>query len=100
MKIFRCIIDDGKDVFKTYLAAKNKKDLLSKYAGNGDFEKITDETKEYFTFESVNKLRDSLTHTGWSKPETELICALLEDHIAQREKKHKPKESEKESESE
>lgn len=96
MKLFKCIIDDGKDVFKTYLAAKNKKDLLAKNAGNGNFEKITDETKEYFTFESVNKLRDSLTATGWGAPETELICALLEEHIAQREKKHKPKESESE----
>lgn len=96
MKIFKCIIDDGKNVFKTYLAAKNKKDLLAKNAGNGEFEKITDETEEYFTLESVNKLRDSLTSTGWSKPETELICALLEDHIVQVNKKRQPKESESE----
>lgn len=100
MKIFRCIIDDGKDVFKTYLAAKNKKDLLAKNAGNGNFEKITDETGEYFTPESPQLLREHLTAMHWGAPETELICALLEDHIAQREKKHKPKESEKKSESE
>ena len=94
MKLFKCIIDNGDNVFKTYLAAKNKKDLLAKNAGNGNFEKITDETGELFTPESPNMLRDSLTSTGWGAPETELICALLEEHITQTEKKRKPKESE------
>ena len=81
MRIFKCIIDDGKDVFKTIVACKNKKEVLTVYGGNGKFEKVTDVTKNYFTEESVDRLRIDLRRTGWGAPETELICALLQEHI-------------------
>ena len=48
MKLFKCIVDDGKDVFKTLIAVKNKKCLLDVYGGNGTFEKIDDVTNDYF----------------------------------------------------
>lgn len=82
MKVYKCIIDDGQDVFKTYLSAKSKKDLLSKYSGNGSFEKITDITGELFTSESVDMLRETLLNNGWGEPETNLISALLQEHLA------------------
>lgn len=40
MKLYECIVDDGKDVFKTLTASKSKKELLSVYGGNGSFEKL------------------------------------------------------------
>lgn len=81
MKLFECIVDDGKNVFKTLTAAKNKKELLSVYGGNGSFEKIKDVTNEYFTNETPDKLTSDLQKCGWGKGEIELIRALLEEHI-------------------
>lgn len=84
MKLFECIIDDGKDVFKTLTASKNKKELLFVYGGNGSFEKITDVTNEYLIPGSVDKLRCDLQRIGWGKGEIEIICALVEEHIEKR----------------
>jgi hypothetical protein len=82
MKLYECIVDDGNNVFKTLSTAKNKKELLSVYGGNGDFVKIDDVTNEYFTSESSEKLDDDLLRMGWGEAERKLICALLEEHIA------------------
>ena len=84
MKLFECIIDDGKNVFKTLTASKNKKELLSVYGGNGTFEKITDVTNKYLISESVDKLRHDLQSMEWGKGEIEIICALVEEHINKR----------------
>ena len=81
MKLFECIVDDGESVFKTLTASKNKKELLSVYGGNGKFEKIKDVTSDYLNNESITKLYDSLCKTGWGKGETELIVALVEEHL-------------------
>lgn len=86
MKLFECIVDDGQDVFKTFVAAQSKKELLSVYGGNGSFEKIKDVTKDYFTNTSVDFLRESLIKTGWGKGEIELITALLDEHIKKQNK--------------
>ncbi|MFG6325251.1 MAG: hypothetical protein K1W00_00220 [Lachnospiraceae bacterium] len=81
MKLFRCIVDDGENVFKTLTAAKNKKELLEVYGGNGTFEKIEDVTNEYFTEKSVEYLATSLRCTSWGEGEINIICALLDEHI-------------------
>lgn len=81
MKLFKCIVDDGREVFKTMTAAKNKKELLAVYGGNGTFEKIEDVTNEYFTEESPERLDTDLIRLGWGEGERKLICALLEQHI-------------------
>ena len=81
MKLYECIVDDGKDVFKTLTAAKNKKELLSVYGGNGSFEKIKDVTNDYFTNETPQKLASDLQMCGWGRGEIELIKALVEEHI-------------------
>lgn len=82
MKLFNCIVDDGRNVFWTLTAVKNKKELLSVCGGNGTFVKIEDVTKEYFTDESPDKLADDLSRCGWGKGEVELIRALLEEHMS------------------
>lgn len=81
MKLFECIIDDGKDVYKSLCTAKSKKELLNVYGGNGDFIKIKDITNEYFDETSAEELRNDLIKTGWGEGETKLIVALLEEHI-------------------
>ena len=80
MKLFECIIDDGENVFKTVTAAKNKKELLNVYGGNGTFEKIKDVTKTYNEV-SVDVLRDTLARAQYGRGEQELICALLKEHL-------------------
>lgn len=80
MRLYECIIDDGTDVFKTVTAAKNKKELLNIYGGNGTFEKIKDITKDTQHM-SVDYLRDSLRTTGWGIPEITLLTALLQQHL-------------------
>lgn len=84
MKLYNCIIDDGKSIFRAFTAAKSKKELLSVYGGNGNFEKIEDVTDEYLIPESVEKLDSDLLRTGWGEAERRLICALVEEHLNHR----------------
>ena len=81
MKLFECIVDDGKDVFKTLTAAKSRKALIDEYGGNGDFIRIKDVTAEYFTEASAEKLEEDLRRMGWGEGERRILCALLEAHI-------------------
>lgn len=81
MRLFKCIVDDEKNIYKTLTAAKNKKELLEIYGGNGTFEKITDVTNDYFTEESPEMLKEHLARMGWGDGEREIIAALLEEHI-------------------
>lgn len=83
MKLFKCIVDDGENVFKTLTAAKSKKELLEVYGGNGTFEKIEDVTNEYFSdlIASIECLEESLRRTGYGEGEISILCALLDQHI-------------------
>ncbi|MDE7298355.1 MAG: hypothetical protein K2N94_05940 [Lachnospiraceae bacterium] len=81
MKLFECIIDDGEIVFKTNIAAKSKREMLDKWGGNGNFEKVTDKTNDYFNEDSIERLNDDLMRLHWGDGERKLICALLEEHI-------------------
>lgn len=87
MKLFECIIDGEEGVFKTFLTAKNKKELTENYVDGGRFEKITDVTDEYLIPESVDLLREHLSQKGWGKAETAIICRLVEEHIRERDEK-------------
>lgn len=80
MKLYECIVDDGQSVFKTVTAAKNKKELLNVYGGNGTFEKIKDITQNT-QYMSVDCLRDSLRITNWGEEEITLLTALLQQHL-------------------
>lgn len=81
MKLFECIIDDGKSVFKTFTAAKSKKALLDECSGNGSFEKIKDVTNLYFSDTTLDKLNEDLFRMGWGEGERKIICALVQQHI-------------------
>ena len=82
MKLYECIIDDGKDVFKEIVPVKNKKQLFEQYGGNGDFVKIKDVTGEYLNESSIKCLNESLVKAGWGEGERKMLCALLEQHLA------------------
>ena len=88
MKLFECVIDDGRDVFKTLVPAKSRKELISVYGGNGSFVKIKDVTEEYFNETSSEKLKGDLVRTGWGEGEIKLIVALLEEHIQKKRSKN------------
>ena len=81
MKLFKCVIDDGRDVFKTLVPAKSRKELISVYGGNGSFVKIKDVTEEYFNETSSEKLKGDLVRTDWGEGEIKfqsfLVCPLL-----------------------
>ncbi len=81
MKLFETIIDDGSRIFKTYGCAKNKKEFMRIYGGNGEFKVIEDVTKDYLTAGSLETLKNSLSRTGWGIPEMTILCALLEEHL-------------------
>lgn len=78
MKLYECIVDDGQNVFKTVTAAKNKKELLNVYGGNGKFEKIKDVTNNHPIDE--NKLDNTLKAAGYGQAEINLLTALLFEH--------------------
>lgn len=80
MKIFECIVDDGERVFNKTMAAKSKKELKETY-GDVTFKAIVDATDEYFSSDSVNFLRGVLVRGGFGEGETNLICALLKEHL-------------------
>lgn len=79
MKIYECIIDDGRDVYKSIVTAKNRKELFEIYKGNGDFIRIDDVTKDYFTADSAALLQEHLMTMGWGLAERLLISALLDE---------------------
>lgn len=81
MKLFKAIVDDGESVFNAYGCAKNKKEFMRIYGGNGVFKIIEDVTKDYLTAGSLEVLKDSLSKTGWGIPEMTILCALLEEHL-------------------
>lgn len=81
MKLFKAIVDDGERIFKTYGCAKNKKEFISIYGGNGEFKVIEDVTKDHLNAGSLEVLKDSLARTGWGIPEMTILCALLEEHL-------------------
>lgn len=79
MKLFELIMDDGKDIFRGWVAAKTKKAAIDTINGNGSVEKITDVTKVYNI--ALSKLDTDLRLAGWGIGERELITALVHEHL-------------------
>lgn len=86
MKLFECIVDDGENVSKVILTAKNRKALIEQYGFNGEFVKVKDITADYFTAQSVDLLDNHLMRMGWGRAERKIICALLEAHLRETKK--------------
>lgn len=66
MKLFECTVDDGKETFTVYLAAKNKQELTlpNAYDKGETIIKAKDITKQYFTDETTERLETDLYHAG------------------------------------
>lgn len=92
MKVYECIIDDGKEVYKAQAVAKDETDLLRVYGGNGEFIKVTDISNTIIApahdYQAINeagdRLYDVLSTAGYNDIEKTLICALLEDFLTNR----------------
>lgn len=92
MKVYECIIDDGKEVYKSKAVAKNKEDLLDIYGGDGDFIKITDISdtilappRDYERISNaVERLQIVLLKENYNDIERILICELLNDFLVNR----------------
>ena len=99
MRMYNCVIDDGRNIFRRVIPARNRKELAEEIKGNGDLIKVTDETKEYLTVErSVDFLRETLTKAGYGQPETDLLCRLLVEHQKSLTRKGRTKEESEEEE--
>lgn len=81
MKLFEVIFDNGEDVYKEYGCAKNKKEFIKRYGGNGEFVRLEDVTKRYLNFDSVSVLDRDLRNAGWGKAERTILCELLMEHL-------------------
>ena len=79
MKMFECIIDDGKNVFKEVVAANSKRQMLDQWGGNGEFLRIKEVTKDYPI--DTEKLQSDLPRLGWGIEGSRLIMMLAEEHM-------------------
>ena len=81
MRLFRCIVDDGCDIFKTFVPARNKNELLKVYGGNGDFIIIEDVTNLFINNNIINAIEADLQKAGWDEIQIRFIKAILERNI-------------------
>ena len=81
MRLFKCIIDDGCDIFKTFVPARNKNELLKVYGGNGDFIIIEDVTNLFINNNIINAIEADLQKAGWDEIQIRFIKAILERNI-------------------
>jgi len=72
-KMFEMIIDAGDKVYKAHAIGINKKDIMERYSGNGEFVTIKDVTEDFPISEECvcTALR------GFEKPEVEAVISLL-----------------------
>lgn len=78
IKKFECIIDDGKDVYKEYIAATSKKELLKKWGGAGEFVRIKEVPE---VLPSAAFVRKTLEQNGYGKAECDLVYRILHQYV-------------------
>lgn len=76
LKVYECLIDDGKNIFKENLATSSKKQMLNEYGGNGEFKKITDVTENFKI--DLEKLENVLYNANYGITEIRIIKTALE----------------------
>ena len=74
-KKFMVYLEDGEDVYKVAIPAKNEKDAREYVSGNGDVIAIKDITSD-FPISSI-KVADALRAAGFGKIEIDLITRTL-----------------------
>ena len=81
MRLFKCIIDDGCDIFKTFVPAKNKAELLEVYWVNGDFISAEDVTNLFLNNNIINTIEADLQKAGWDEIQIRFIIAILKRNV-------------------
>lgn len=75
MKKYMVYLDDGKNVFKTFVPAESKRGVTAYCKGNGNVITVKDVTDEHPI--SIDKVSDALKAVGFGEPEIELITRTL-----------------------
>ena len=81
MRLFKCIVDDGCDVFKTFVPARNKNELLKVYSDEGDFMSVEDVTNLFLNNNIINNIEADLQKAGWDEIQIRFIIAILERNV-------------------
>ena len=84
MRLFKCIIDAGDNVFKAYTTGRTKKEMLNNYGWWKKFLKIEDVTSNYLNQDSIEQLEIDLIDKSWNEAERVIILALIRQHIDSR----------------
>ena len=74
-KKFMVYLEDGEDVYKVAIPAKNEKEVRDYVSGNGDIIAIKDITNDYPI--SSEKVHDALQRAGFGRTEIDLITRAL-----------------------
>lgn len=74
IKKFECILDDGQNVWKEYIPATSKKELLKNWGGNGEFVKIKEVPA---CLPSAEVVRSTLVDNGFEQAECDLVYRIL-----------------------
>lgn len=77
LKKYMVYMDDGKDVFKAAIPAKNEKEAREYVQGNGEVVAIKDVTEEYPI--DITKVRDALLAAAFGEAEMNYITRTLEN---------------------
>lgn len=78
IKKYECIIDDGEHLYREYIPALNKKDLMARWGGNGDFVQIK-EVPDYLP--DAARVRDDLARMGYGKAEQDFVYRILSNYV-------------------
>lgn len=75
MKLFECVIDDGKDVKKIIVPATSQRTLKSEYDGNADIIRVKEVTTDYPI--DIRKVVEALEVADFGDVEIRLITVTL-----------------------
>lgn len=84
MRLFKCFVYAGDDVFKAYVTSKAKKDILKDYLFDGEILKVEDITSNHLNQDSIKALEIDLVEKGWEEAERVLILGLVQQHLDSR----------------
>lgn len=78
IKKFKCIIDNGDEIFREYIPATSKRQLMDTWCDMGDFIKII-EMPGYLP--SAAAVRKTLSENGYGKAECDFVYRILSNFV-------------------
>lgn len=78
MKAFEMIVKDGNHAYVMTRPGKDKKSIMHRYSGNGEFVRVQDVTEE--TPISLDKVRNALKLAGFGEVEQDIIVSLVQEY--------------------